>query len=216
MKLVHRSCQITLLAVLAFLSKSVDSARDGAFIGYTEKNEDGGVIRAESQEYTHIVMTTSYGKIRIRPRKDVSPKIVSLVENLARKAVCNSCHFYRHEPVPVNWGMPGNWDQWGPPYALLQGSLADMEKKPEFEGNPVVKKGDVCIIPNCSEFFIAKADHDEWGTAHSVWGKVEDDESWATIAAIPMEPFTTLTDSGNITTRWLTPDAHIPFKLTLE
>ncbi len=34
------------------------------------------------------------------------------------------------------------------------------------------RKGDVCIIPNSKEFFIATADHDEWGTAHSVWGKV--------------------------------------------
>jgi hypothetical protein len=46
--------------------------------------------------------------------------------------------------------------------------------------------------------------------------QVEDDESWATIAATPMEPFTSTTDNGNITTRWLTPAAHIPFKLSLE
>jgi hypothetical protein len=32
--------------------------------------------------------------------------------------------------------------------------------------------GDVCMIPNCREFFIATADHIEWGTAHTVWGQV--------------------------------------------
>jgi len=30
---------------------------------------------------------------------------------------------------------------YGPPYALLQGSLADLAEQPPFEGNPPVKKG---------------------------------------------------------------------------
>jgi hypothetical protein len=28
------------------------------------------------------------------------------------------------------------------------------------------------MIPRCKEFFIATADHIEWGTSHTVWGKV--------------------------------------------
>jgi cyclophilin family peptidyl-prolyl cis-trans isomerase len=32
--------------------------------------------------------------------------------------------------------------------------------------------GDACIIPNTREFFIATADHGEWGHSHTVWGQV--------------------------------------------
>jgi hypothetical protein len=32
--------------------------------------------------------------------------------------------------------------------------------------------GDACIIPNTREFFIATADHEEWGHSHTVWGQV--------------------------------------------
>ena len=28
------------------------------------------------------------------------------------------------------------------------------------------------MIPHTQEFFIALVDHDEWGGAHTVWGKV--------------------------------------------
>jgi hypothetical protein len=28
------------------------------------------------------------------------------------------------------------------------------------------------MIPRCKEFFIATADHIEWGKSHTVWGKV--------------------------------------------
>ncbi len=65
------------------------------------------------------------------------------------------------------------------------------------------------------------AGHEEWGKAHSVWGQasksgyaspngiiltiavlqIADDESWAVIDKVPFEPFTSRTDSGNITTR---------------
>jgi hypothetical protein len=34
------------------------------------------------------------------------------------------------------------------------------------------RRGHVCIIPNCKEFFIATADHPEWGASHTIWGEV--------------------------------------------
>ncbi len=39
---------------------------------------------------------------------------------------------------------------------------------------PIVwyRKGHVCMIPGTKEFFIAAHDHDEWGSAHTVWGMV--------------------------------------------
>lgn len=34
------------------------------------------------------------------------------------------------------------------------------------------RKGHACMIPGSKEFFIAAADHDEWGNAHTVFGMV--------------------------------------------
>lgn len=68
-------------------------------------------------------------QIKIQPRNDISPKIVQLVRKLAETKNCPSCKFYRHEPAPDNFGAAGFY---GPPYALLQGSLADMAEMPPF------------------------------------------------------------------------------------
>uniref|UniRef100_A0A383VB71 Uncharacterized protein n=1 Tax=Tetradesmus obliquus TaxID=3088 RepID=A0A383VB71_TETOB len=152
-------------------------------------------------------------KISLKLRPELSLKVVSLVKQLASSGQkCNACKFYRHEPVPQSWGRDSFY---GPPYALLQGSLADMAHQPPFEGSPAVKKGDACIIPNTREFFIATADHGEWGDSHTVWGQVADEASWQVIARIPTGPYTNRTD-GAITTRWLTPEATVPFNISLE
>ncbi len=37
---------------------------------------------------------------------------------------------------------------------------------------PARRKGNICMIPNCKEFFIATADHPEWGHSHTIWGEV--------------------------------------------
>ncbi len=34
------------------------------------------------------------------------------------------------------------------------------------------RKGNACIIPGSKDFFIATADHTEWGNSHVVWGQV--------------------------------------------
>mmetsp|Transcript_38542 Transcript_38542/g.85818 ORF Transcript_38542/g.85818 Transcript_38542/m.85818 type:complete len:230 (+) Transcript_38542:15-704(+) len=203
LKLRLALCAAALIAC-AYAETTSTAERNAAFIGYQEKA--GAAVK-------NIVITTSYGQIKLRPRPDLSPKIVLLVQQLADKHECHSCKFYRHEPAPENFGKNNFY---GPPYALLQGSLADMAEQPPFEGNPVVRKGDVCIIPNSKEFFIATAGHEEWGHAHTVWAHVADEASWKVIDAIPVEPFTTITDNGGITTRWLTQNATIPFQLSIE
>jgi hypothetical protein len=53
-----------------------------------------------------------------------------MVYDLAQTGTCKACHFYRHEPNPPGWGQNNFY---GPPYALLQGSLADMPEQPPFE-----------------------------------------------------------------------------------
>lgn len=90
----------------------------------------------------------------------------------------------------ANWTEP-----YGPPYALVQGTfrnvgmqangkmlLTDMPR----EGAPVVQRGDVCLIGGGPDFFIALADHPEWGNGHTVWGHVEDMEAVDAIARLPV------------------------------
>eukprot|EP00198_Chlamydomonas_reinhardtii_P003458 XP_001692794.1 peptidyl-prolyl cis-transisomerase, cyclophilin type [Chlamydomonas reinhardtii] len=142
--------------------------------------------------------------IKLRP--DLAPDTCTLVWELAQKGNCPSCKFYRHEPVPMEWGNNGFF---GPPYALLQGSLADLARQPPFENKgTTVQKGHICMIPNCKEFFIATADHSEWGQSHTVWGEVED---LSAEPNYPFEPFHSNTHD-NITTRWL--DNTYAFNLT--
>jgi hypothetical protein len=45
--------------------------------------------------------------------------------------------------------------------------------------------------------------------------QVADEASWRVIHSIPTAPYTNRTD-GAITTRWLTPEAHVPFSISLE
>ena len=70
----------------------------------------------------------------------------------------------------------------------------------------------LCLADQSAVLF--PAGHEEWGHSHSVWGHIADEASWAVIDRVPMEPFTTITDKGGITTRWLTPNATIPFRLS--
>ncbi|KXZ49020.1 hypothetical protein GPECTOR_23g109 [Gonium pectorale] len=152
-----------------------------------------------------LVITNDF-IIKLRP--DLAPDTCLLIWELAQKVDCPSCKFYRHEPVPLEWGKDGFY---GPPYALLQGSLADLARQPPFENEAktAVKKGHVCMIPGCKEFFIATADHPEWGHSHTIWGEVED---LSAEPNYPFEPFHSATNKDNITTRWL--DNSYPFKLT--
>eukprot|EP00201_Polytomella_parva_P019288 CAMPEP_0175056702 /NCGR_PEP_ID=MMETSP0052_2-20121109/10830_1 /TAXON_ID=51329 ORGANISM="Polytomella parva, Strain SAG 63-3" /NCGR_SAMPLE_ID=MMETSP0052_2 /ASSEMBLY_ACC=CAM_ASM_000194 /LENGTH=136 /DNA_ID=CAMNT_0016321783 /DNA_START=263 /DNA_END=673 /DNA_ORIENTATION=- len=121
---------------------------------------------------------------------------------------CPQCLFYRHEPIPKGWGKDGFY---GPPYALLQGSLADVAKVPLNE-NPTkrpVQQGDIAFIPDCREFFIATADHSEWGVSHIVFGHVDDVSAELNH---PYEPYTNMTNAG-FTTRWLV--TKFPFRIGL-
>jgi hypothetical protein len=71
---------------------------------------------------------------------------------------------------------------YGPPYALVQGTLRNKGKQPSGkmlltdmpgEAAPSVQRGHVCLIGGGPDFFIALAAHPEWGTVHTVWGTVD-------------------------------------------
>eukprot|EP00898_Chlorokybus_atmophyticus_P003483 jgi/Chlat1/4135/Chrsp269S03965 len=73
---------------------------------------------------------------------------------------------------------------YGPPYALVQGgfSVPDMwpagKSGPDLpnEPGPVVKRGHACMIGSGPDFFIAVADHPEWGNAFNVFGVVKEED----------------------------------------
>jgi hypothetical protein len=50
---------------------------------------------------------------------------------------------------------------------------------------------------------------------HTLPNQVADAESWAVINRIPLEPYTNRTSQG-FTTRWLTQEVTVPFRLSTE
>ncbi|KAL1520138.1 hypothetical protein AB1Y20_023610 [Prymnesium parvum] len=129
-----------------------------------------------------LALVGAFGRVRVKLR-DASPLAKQWVEALlARQPECEGCTFYRAEPVPARWGSvewPDNYEggRWGPPYALLQGGLsargAPQPQAPR-EDNPVVRRGMVAWAGGSSgpAFFIALADHPEWGRGHTVFADV--------------------------------------------
>eukprot|EP00899_Mesostigma_viride_P028884 jgi/Mesvir1/9180/Mv06916-RA.1 len=89
--------------------------------------QDAGVARRPMTN--RLKLTTSTGVVvRARLQPELSPAIVRYVQQVAGGGApvgaplpcTDRCNFYRAEPVPDGWGQNGFW---GPPYALLQGSL---------------------------------------------------------------------------------------------
>ena len=93
--------------------------------------------------------------------------------------------FYRAEPVPERWGSldwPDNYfgGRWGPPYALLQGSLRPQGTRvkpasPDLGqvARPVIRRGMLAWAAGGGgpDFFIALAQHPEWGNGHTVFAE---------------------------------------------
>ncbi|EFJ44380.1 hypothetical protein VOLCADRAFT_106423 [Volvox carteri f. nagariensis] len=198
--------------------------RQGAFITYSEVSRsrdelDPGSIAA-------VALVSTYGQIRLRLRRDWAPKACEAIAAMAvgTSRECSGCSFYRHEPVPLNWGVNGFS---GPPYALLQGGLPGMLSKVKMENAkllPVIwawklgmeqvmqiGRGTAAFIGDTSDFFIGTADHTEWGGAFTVFAEVVAEDMAGVVSNIPVEPYRNSTDSYNITTRWLL--QSIPFTL---
>lgn len=147
------------------------------------------------------------------------PSAARLQALVDQHADCHGCTFYRAEAVPPHWGSP-DWPdtyeggRWGPPYALVQGGLsargaAEPPRVPR-EDNPVVRRGMAAWAGGGSgpAFFIALADHPEWGRGHTVFADAvtEDIAALERILALP-----TKTTPGKIPiTNLVTP---VPFTL---
>lgn len=94
---------------------------------------------------------------------------------------------------------------YGPPYALLQGTLGakgiTYQKIPS-EVCPSIKRGSVAWVDSGPEFIISLANHNEWRKAYTVFGFVlpEDMEIAERIAKLP----TTIESWSNINVSVLT------------
>jgi hypothetical protein len=116
---------------------------------------------------------------------DAARFILSLLQH-PEKCSNTTCTIYRGEPVPSWWGSPERPDRyfdggrWGPPYALIQGGFVQTATTTSTSAS-------FAIIPNAQadgyrpallergmvawaggkggpHFFIAMADHPEWGS----------------------------------------------------
>jgi hypothetical protein len=80
------------------------------------------------------------------------------------------CHCFQMFDI-----FPCNQAAFGPPYALLQGTL-EVDGVPfkeiAREACPAVKRGSVAWIASGPEFLISLADHSDWKDAYTVFGYV--------------------------------------------
>ena len=160
---------------------------------------------APTADDAHLALVTPFGRVRLRLRPRSARATAWVLELLATHAECNGCTFYRAEKVPAHWGSP-DWPdsyeggRWGPPYALLQGGLsargAPTPSAPR-EDSPVVRRGMVAWAGGASgpAFFVALADHPEWGRGHTVFADVVGADM-AIVEAIVAQP--TRTNPGKI------------------
>lgn len=137
-----------------------------------------------------------------------------------QKTDCHACTIYRGEPVPSYWGSPDYPDRyydggrWGPPYALVQGGFMNTKLKDivrEDHKPSLLKRGNVAWAGNQGlHFFMALADHPEWGNAHTVWGQVFPEDMSLLDQLIKHEPLTVLKDHNPVLSNFVTP---IPFRV---
>lgn len=180
-----------------------------------------GSITVTEESQKHILSltldTSPATIIRIAVLKKECPKayefISFMVEN--QQAECNPCTVYRGEPVPDYWGSEDYPDRyfdggrWGPPYALVQGGFVNCKfKQVEQDQNrpKILKRGMVAWAGgNSIHFFIALADHPEWGDFHTAWGEVLPEDMPLVDALVKERPLKVLEKHNPVVTNFLEP-----------
>ncbi|GJP77894.1 hypothetical protein CLOP_g8224 [Closterium sp. NIES-67] len=136
-----------------------------------------------------IALHTEHGDIRIKLLPSWAPKTVGYIREILHLKYCTGCQLYRAEGLGEGWSKDGSRTSKppGPPYALLQGILLTdgLPFKPiPRESAPIVHRGDVCLVGEGPDFFISLADHTEWGHAHTVFGRVPEEDLEGPVAKI--------------------------------
>lgn len=155
--------------------------------------------------------------IRIAVYKEQCPKAYEflsfMVHNQATE--CSPCTIYRGEPVPTYWGSNDYPDRyfdggrWGPPYALVQGGFVNSKFNKVQQDNhrpKILQRGMVAWAGGSSiHFFVALADHPEWGDFHTVWGHVLPEDMTLVDALVKDYPLTVMKKSNPVVTNFVTP-----------
>ncbi|MBC2899657.1 hypothetical protein CFC21_112476 [Triticum aestivum] len=163
-----------------------------------------------------VGLETSAGTLRIQLLPDCAPHSVDYFIELLRLHNCAGCRFYRAEGRGHLWDAKGDHVKnaaFGPPYALLQGTLevdgVAFKEMPK-EGCLTVRRGSVAWIGSGPEFLISLADHAEWRDAYTVFGSVVP-EDMAIAEEMSMLPASTDVWSG-VTVRLLKDPVYIKVK----
>ncbi|BBN13503.1 hypothetical protein MPTK1_6g04020 [Marchantia polymorpha subsp. ruderalis] len=140
-----------------------------------------------------LALETEHGAIRIKLLPDCAPWSVQYFTELLRLRHCAGCQIYRAEARGSAWDAYGkhiNKALTGPPYGLLQGTLAVQAvtfKEMPVEACPVIARGMVGWIGGGPDFFISLANHREWSPKFTVFAHVlaEDMEIVENISLLP-------------------------------
>lgn len=157
----------------------------------------------------------SLAPMRVALRADLSPKtaasIVAAV-SASRGMSRDLATFYRNEAVPTS--PPGQCGEiLCGPYSLVQGRLQALVGTPS-EATPTVRRGFAARIQQGADFFIALADHEEWGHAFTVWGEMIDEAGMATLETIARMPYHEQAGAGGTIMRLL--DTELPVTGTVR
>ncbi|KAL9231173.1 hypothetical protein vseg_006430 [Gypsophila vaccaria] len=141
-------------------------------------------------------LETEHGTLHVKLRPDCAPYSVNYILELLELRHCAGCQFYRAEGRGNSWDLKGNHvidTSFGPPYALIQGTLGaagvSFNNIPT-EVCPTIRRGSIAWVGSGPEFFISLANHIEWSKAYTVFGYVlpEDMEVAEKIAQLPTKP----------------------------
>ncbi|KAL6985882.1 hypothetical protein U1Q18_019254 [Sarracenia purpurea var. burkii] len=140
-----------------------------------------------------VGLETEYGMLHIKLLPDCAPHSVAYILELLELRHCAGCQFYRAEGRGEIWdleGNPINDASFGPPFALVQGTLEAQGmvfRKIPTEVCPTIRRGSVAWVGSGPEFFISLANHKEWKKVYTVFGSVlpEDMEVAEKIARLP-------------------------------
>ncbi|KAL7499279.1 hypothetical protein ACHAWT_006900, partial [Skeletonema menzelii] len=155
--------------------------------------------------------------IRIAVLQTKCPKAYEFLSFMVdnQQTECNPCTIYRGEPIPNYWGSHDYPDRyfdngrWGPPYALVQGGLVNSKFNTVQQDNhrpQILKRGMVAWAGgNSIHFFIALADHPEWGDFHTVWGEVLEEDMPLVDALVRERPLKVLEQNNPVVTNFVEP-----------
>ncbi|CAL4928549.1 unnamed protein product [Urochloa decumbens] len=125
-----------------------------------------------------VGLETNLGTLHIQLLPGCAPRSVDYFVELLGLRNCAGCRFYRAEGRGNVWDTKGDHEKnaaFGPPYALLQGTL-EVDGVPfkdiAREACPSVKRGSIAWVGSGPEFLISLANHEEWKDAYTVFGHV--------------------------------------------